>query len=128
MTMFPPAWDAAISMDVLPDACPYSAAEMEEYLFGNHYHLMREEEPTTFMVSGPCAQRSDAERRYWLFDARDQHRQRQWYLVIGTGRSFSDPRQKLKRWMYAQTNDDDLSPDRFLDEVYKEQLEADARS
>jgi hypothetical protein len=33
----------------------------------------------------------------------------------------------MKRWMYAKTNDDGLSPDRFLDEEYREQLEADAR-
>jgi hypothetical protein len=137
---------------------------MEEYLFVNHYHWSRDEAPTTFTVSGPRAQKVEAERRYWLFEAmkdRLAHRKelwcslckkqhvleaphdyhadnpglaprvdvgRQWFIVVGTGNGCFDPSSKMRRWMYAQTNDDDMSPEQFLDQAYREQLVADARS
>jgi hypothetical protein len=159
MTGYPMAWEAATSMDRLPEACPYTIAEMEEYLFANHYHWSRNEQPTTFNVSGPCAHKVEYERRYWLFEAEkdrlagrkeilcpicqkqhvlephpalaqrvDGDRQPRWFVVVGTGNGCFDPSSKMRRWMYAETNDDDLSPDQFLDKAYREQLVADARS
>ncbi len=115
-------------MDRLPEACPYSFEEIEAYLFDCHYHWMTNEEPTTFKVTGSRAQKVVSERRYWLIEAFDGERQRQWFVVVGTGKSAGDPSRKMKRWMYAQTNDDNLSPDEFLDKAYEEQLAADARS
>lgn len=128
MAMFPVAWEETTSIDQLSDKPPYSLTEIKDYLFGNHYHVMLNEKPTTFEVSGPHAQRQDAERRFWLFEARDRVKQREWFIVVGTGKSPFDPAEKMKRWMYAKTNDDDLSPDQFLNEEYREQLIADARS
>jgi hypothetical protein len=115
-------------MDQLSDTCPYSFVEIQDYLFANHYRYSLGEAPTTFDVSGPHAQRQDAERRYWLFEARDTTKHRQWFVVVATGKSPFNPDQRMKRWMYANTNDDDLSPDQFLDKEYREQLAADARS
>jgi hypothetical protein len=145
-------------MDRLPETCPYSIAEMEEYLFVNHYHWSRPEEPTTFVVSGPCAQKMKVQRRYWLFEAtkdrlgRREHRDvwcslcqkrhvleplpacnplgedPQWFVVVGSGNGCFDPSSKMRRWMYAETNDDGLSPDQFLEKAYHDQLVADARS
>jgi hypothetical protein len=128
MTMFPVDWEEALSIDHLSEMCPYSPTEIGDYLHRCHYHLLLEEEPTTFDVSGPHAQKQNAERRYWLFEARDRTRQRQWFVLVGTGKSYFDRSKRMKRWMYAKTNDDDLSPDQFLDEEYREQLVADARS
>jgi len=108
-------------MDRLTETCPYSFAEIEDYLFNCHYRLSLKEEPTTYKVSGPCAQKADSERRYWLFQATDGGQQRQWYVVVGTGKGF-------RRWMYAQTDDDDVSPEQFLEQAYHEQLAEDARS
>jgi hypothetical protein len=125
---FPIAWEDAPSLDQLSDVCPYSLTEIGDYLFGNHYHLVLGEDPTAFSVSGPCAQRKYSDRRYWLFEARDNAKQRQWLVVVGTGKSPFDPRKRMKRWIYADTNDDDLSPDDFLDQEYREQLLADFRS
>jgi hypothetical protein len=124
----PIAWEETPSLDQLSDTCPYSLTEISDYLFGNHYHFVLSERPTTFGVSGPCAQRKYSDRRYWLFEARDNAKHRQWFVVVGTGKSPFDPSKRMKRWMYANTNDDDLSPDEFLDEEYHEQLAADARS
>jgi hypothetical protein len=70
----------------------------------------------------------NAERRYWLFEARDRAKQRQWFVVVGIGKSPFDPVERMKRWMYAKTNDDDLSPDQFLNDEDREQLAADARA
>jgi hypothetical protein len=47
---------------------------------------------------------------------------------VGAGKSPFNPSKRMKRWMYGKTNDDDLSPDQFLDEEYREQLAVDARS
>jgi hypothetical protein len=127
MTVFPPDWVRTPSLDHLSDISPYSLAELEDYLFRHHYHILLEEEPTTFHANGPHAQRHDSERRYWLFEARDRAKQRQWFIVVGTGKSPFDPSDRMKRWMYAKANDEGLSPDQFLDEEYHEQLEADAR-
>ncbi|WKA28988.1 hypothetical protein [Bradyrhizobium roseum] len=166
MTGYPMAWEAATSMDRLPETCPYTIAEMEEYLFANHYHWSRDEAPTTFNVSGPCAHKVESDRRYWLFEAEkdrlagrqeilcpicqkqhvlephhgdhatnpgqapraDEARQPQWFVVVGTGNGCFDPSSKMRRWLYAETNDDDLSPEQFLEKAYREQLVADARS
>jgi hypothetical protein len=128
MAGFPVAWEATTSIDQLSDICPFSLTEIEDYLFGNHYHWVLREEPTTFDVSGPHAHKQDADRRYWLFEARDRTKQQQWFVVVGTGKSPFDPSERMKRWMYAETNDDDLSPDQFLDQEYREQHVRDARS
>jgi hypothetical protein len=101
--------------------------EIQDYLFANHHRWMLREEPTTFDVSGPHAQRQDAERRYWLFEARDNTKHRQWFVVVATGKSPFNRYQRMKRWMYANTNDDDLSADQFLDEVWREDLAEEAR-
>jgi hypothetical protein len=127
MSGFPIAWEETPSIDQLSDGCPYSITEIKEYLFGNNYHLVLREEPTTFDVSGPSAQRQYAERRYWLFEAHDRIKQRQWFVVVGTGKSPFNPSKKMKRWIYAMTNDYRLSPDQFLDDEYGEQLAADAQ-
>jgi hypothetical protein len=126
MAGFPLDWEETPSIDQLSDTPPYSLSEIEDYLFWNHYHWALSEKPTTFDVSGPHALRQDAERRYWLFEARDRAKQQLWFVVVGMGKSPSDPSKKMKRWMYAQTNDDDLSPDQFLDEEYRDQLARDS--
>jgi hypothetical protein len=127
MTMFPVDCEEAPSIDHLSEVCPYSRTEIGDYLLRCHYHVLQDEEPTAFDVSGPHAYKQDAERRYWLFEARERTKQRQWFVLVGTGKSFSDRSKRMKRWLYAKTNDDDLSPDQFLDEEYREQLVADAR-
>jgi hypothetical protein len=127
MTMFPPDWEMAPSIDRLPETCPYTQAEIEDYLRRCHLHLLTSEEPAIFRVSGPLAERGDAARRFWVFEASDNVKQRQWYVLIGTGTSFSDPSQKMRRWMFAKTSGIGLSPTEFLEDEYREQCEADAR-
>lgn len=125
MTMFPPDWEMALSIDQLPEACPYTLPEIEDYLRRSHYHVMTSEEPATFQVDGPLAQKHDAKRRFWVFGANDTAKRRQWYILVGTGDSFADPSEKMRRWMWAKTNDNGLSPNEFLLEEYQEQCQAD---
>src|SRR5215470_16836616 len=114
MPGFPIAWEEPSRIDQLSEICPYSLTEIEDYLFTEHGHWVHGEEPTQFDVSGPQAQRLEAERRYWLFEARDKAKHRQWFVVIGTGKSPFNPSEKMKRWMYAETNDDGRSPEKYL--------------
>jgi hypothetical protein len=128
MAGYPILWEETFSIDQLSKCCPYEISEIEEYLFGNHYHWSLDEASTTFEVVDSHVQRQDAERHYWLFEARERAKCRQWLVVIGTGKSPFDPSKKMKRWMYAKTNDSDLSLEQFLDQEYREQLTADGRS
>jgi hypothetical protein len=128
MSGFPVAWEETQSVDILSDKPPYSLTEIADYLFWNHYNWVLKEKPTTFDVTGPHAEMQVEDRRYWLFEARDQVMRRQWFIVVGTGKSPFDPSEMMKRWMYAETNDDDLSPDEFLEKEYREQIIADVRS
>jgi hypothetical protein len=127
MTMFPMDWETTLSMDCSADEPPYSLFEIEDYLRRCHHHLMLKEALTTFDISGPHAQRQDAERKYWVFEARDSAKQRQWFVLVGTGTSPSEPSAKMKWWMLAKTNDNSLSFEQFLEEEYQEQLLADVR-
>jgi hypothetical protein len=64
-----------------------------------------------------------------MFEAINCELQRQWFVVVGAGgKSPHKPSKTMKRWMYAETNDDDLSPEAFVDKVRHEQLEAEAGS
>lgn len=127
MAGFPIAWEETQSLDYISDTPPYSLAEIESYLFNNHYHWALKELPTTFDVSGPHAKKDGVERRFWLFEAHDKTQQRLWFVVVGTGKSPFDPKKPMKRWMYARTNHGCLSAEEFLDDEYREQLAADAR-
>jgi hypothetical protein len=54
--------------------------------------------------------------------------QQRWCVVVGAGNGCFDPSIKMRRWIYAETNDDNLSADQFLEKASHEQLVADARS
>src|SRR5690349_4347775 len=105
MPGFPLAWEETLSIDQFSDTSPYSLTEIEDYLFSNHYHWVLSEAPTIFDVSGPHAQRQDADRRYWLFEAHDRTKRQQWFVLVGAGKSPGDPSKRMRRWMYAKTND-----------------------
>jgi len=128
MTMFAPDWEAALSIDQLSKHCPYSLAEIENYLSRCHDHFLQAEEPAVFRVNGPLVEKQDTTRRFWVFGATDTVKQRQWYVLVGTGGGFSDPKTKMKRWMWAKTNDTGLSPDELLRDEYRELREADVKS
>jgi hypothetical protein len=108
----------------LPETCPYSVAEIEEYLFDwLHEDLMLVQEPVR--LSGLRAQKSDADRRYWMFEATTAELQQQLFVIVGSGgKSRFPPHHRMKRWVYAETNEDGLSPEAFLDRIYHEQPEA----
>jgi hypothetical protein len=130
MSTLPVMWNSGV--DQLPVTCPYSFAEVEEYFFGRLHDLLFVKEPRKFFrVSGPCpcAQKFDADRRYWMFEAIDCELPRQWFVVVGAGgKSPHKSYKTMKRWMYAETNDDGLSPAAFVYRVHHEQLEAEAGS
>jgi hypothetical protein len=115
-------------MDRPSETCPYSVAEIEEYLFDwLHEELLLVQGPVS--LSGLRAQKCDVDRRYWVFEAIAVDLQRQWFVIVGSGgKSHFAPHHRMKRWVYAETNDDDLSPEAFLDRIYHEQPEAYAGS
>jgi hypothetical protein len=125
---FPIAFEESASFDHFSETSPYSVTEIQDYLFWNHYHWVLREEPTTFDVSGPCSRKEDRDRRYWLFEARNKANREHWFVVVGTGKSPFDPAERVRRWMYATTNDNNLSPDEFLDEEYRQQIAHDRRA
>ena len=128
MTAYPALWEETSSIDHLSESCPYESDEIEDYLVSNHYRWSLKEAPTTFVVTDTYIQKRDTERRYWLFQARDMTTAQEWLIVIGSGKSPFDPLKRIKRWLYAKTNDDNLPLERFLEQEYREQLAADSRA
>lgn len=127
MASYPIDWEPEIqSQDKLPEQCPYTALEMEDYLFWNHYHWSRDEEPTHFKVTGVVAELADSDRRFWLYEARDV-RGRQWLIVVGSGKSPFSRELKMRRWMYGESNDLEQAPDEFLLEAYRQQVAHDSQ-
>jgi hypothetical protein len=127
MSGFPIAWDDGTSDRAIPSkTCPYTAHEIEQYLRGCHYHWVRDEAPSGFAVTGPVLSRSEAGRSYWLFSARDD-REQEWFVVVGSGTSPFSPHKTTWRWMYAETNDLDQTPDAFMKDAYAQQLVHDMR-
>jgi len=126
MVGFPIFWEEETDeLDICVKALPYSDKEIKNYLHESHYHYMLDEEPTTFQTTGPHATKEDGDRYFWLLEARDMLKKRQWFVVVGTGKSPFDVSKKMKRWMYARTNDNNASPEEFLDEEYDEQIFSD---
>jgi len=82
------------------------------------YHLMLKEEAATFDISGPHAQRHDAERKYWLFEARDSAKQRQWFVLVDRERAHLNHLQKMKRWMVREDKRNNLSFGNFLEDEH----------
>jgi hypothetical protein len=78
-----------------------------------------------FQVHGPVLSRQEIGRNYWLFDAVDELEQ-SWFILVGSGRSPGGPG-KMWRWMYAERNDLDLTPDAYMNDAYAEQLVHDVR-
>jgi len=126
MSGFPLAWDDGASDHPIPSrTCPYAKEEIEQYLWGCHYHWVRDEPPSKFEVTGPLLSRNKPGRNYWLCSALDDQR-RQWFVVVGSGSLPGSPTKKW-RWMYAETNDLDQTPDAYMKDVCVEHLELDMR-
>jgi hypothetical protein len=127
MSTLPLMQETEPGMDRLPETCPYSVAEIEEYLFDWLHELLLVQGPVK--LSAACAQKFDVDRRYWMFEAIAVELQRQWFVIVGSGgKSHFAPHHRMKRWVYAETNVDGLSPEAFLDRIYDEQPEAYAGS
>jgi hypothetical protein len=128
MSTLPLMQEPVPGMDRLPDACPYSVAEIEEYLFDwLHEELLLVQ--GAVKLSSLRAQKCDADRRYWMFEATSVELQQPWFVIVGSGgKSHFAPHHRMKRWVYAETNDEGLSPEAFLEKIYHEQPEACAGS
>jgi hypothetical protein len=134
MSTLPMMWDADLGADLGADqpseTCPYSFAEIDDYFFGCLHDFLLIREPRKFFeLGGPCAQKVDADRRCWMFEAMDVEQGRQWFIIVGSGgRNWCPPYKRMKRWMYAETSDEGLLPEQFLEKADHELFVADARS
>jgi hypothetical protein len=128
MATLPLMQETEPGMDRIPETCPYSAAEIENYLFDwLHEDLSLVQEPVK--LSGLRAEKRDADRCYWMFEAVTAELRGQWFVIVGSGgKSQFAPHHRMKRWVYAERNDEGLSPEAFLDKIYHEQPEAYAGS
>ncbi|MER9236563.1 hypothetical protein NKI56_31875 [Mesorhizobium sp. M0622] len=127
MGSFPIHWEEEVeSLDRLPDRSPYSVEEIEQYLWECHYHWKLDEKPMHYKVRGVVAEKTDNYRRFWLYQVSDEIG-REWYVVVGAGKSPFKPTMKMRAWMYGKENDLGHAPDRFLRDEIDEQHSADAR-
>ncbi|MES0132163.1 MULTISPECIES: hypothetical protein [unclassified Mesorhizobium] len=127
MAGFPLHWEEEVqSLDLLPDHCPYSIEEIEQYLWRCHYHWMLDEKSMHYKVRGVVAEQIENGRRFWLYQASDEIG-REWYVVVGTGKSPLKSTMKMRGWMYGKENVLGHPPDRFLRDEIDEQHIADAK-
>ncbi|MGO9132940.1 MAG: hypothetical protein ACLP8A_02670 [Methylovirgula sp.] len=125
---YPPAWEEDLAETGAPcEMCPYSVAEMEEYLRQNHFHWSQGEPVMSFHFVGMVGELASGDRRYWACELTDDLGQK-WFVVVGSGRSPSQPDRFTQRWMLAFEEDDCASPQQLLDNVNRDQLEHDARN
>jgi hypothetical protein len=102
MTGYPIAWDYEESGEAAPDQRgPYSAAEMQQYLFVQHYHWSTAERPLELTPPVLLVERDTQGRHLWLWAMQDQTG-RIWHVIVGSGRSpFSNEDRHCHRFMYA---------------------------
>ncbi|TPI37663.1 hypothetical protein FJW07_18005 [Mesorhizobium sp. B3-1-9] len=123
---FPIHWEEEVESLDRSAVCPYSVEEIERYLESCHYHWMLDEKPMHYKVHGVVAEGMDGGRHFWLHRASDEVG-REWYVVVGSGKSPFKPSMKMRGWMYGKENDLGLTPDHFLKEEMGDQHVADAR-
>jgi hypothetical protein len=106
-------WDV---FDPSAAGSPYTAAEIKAYLMECRSQYSPQEEPFAFQSIDFVATRSLTKRRFWLWEVVLDEQSAQWFVVVGSGTSpLFRNRQNVDRWLYAETNDDGLSADKFLD-------------
>jgi len=85
---------------------PYSAGEMTQYLFINHYHWATSEPPLELGAPVFVGERDTHNRHFWLWQVGDQWK-RTWYLLAASGDSpFGDSRH-CHRWVRAVEAEDE---------------------
>ncbi|MFI0845826.1 hypothetical protein [Mesorhizobium sp. IMUNJ 23232] len=123
---FPIHWEQEVpSLDWIIGECPFSDAEIEEYLKSCHYHWHLSAPPMSYKVGEIVAERTEDSRHFWLRTASSEAGEK-WYVVIGTGKSPFNEAMKMRRWMYAEENTLEFAPDAFLEHAIGDQRKADA--
>ncbi|MER8764122.1 MULTISPECIES: hypothetical protein [unclassified Mesorhizobium] len=126
MSGFPIHWEEEVQTIDQLVGCPYSAEEIEQYLWECHYHWKLDEKPMHYKVQGAVAEATEDERHFWLYQASDEIR-REWYIIVGTGKSPFKSTMKMRGWMYAEENVLGLTPDRYLRDQIALQIANDKR-
>jgi hypothetical protein len=116
---FPIAWDDQWEVaDFASEGSPYSNAEIAKYL--QSCREMHQPAERDFRVREITLTKTRAltTRCFWLWEVTDDERV-QWFVIVGSGEGpFSDRRPS--RWIYAQTNDEQESAEKFLDRAIAE--------
>ena len=117
MAGYPIAWTEKWDVfDPSTAGAPYTAEEIKAYLMACRSQYSPQEEPFAFQSIDFVATRFLPTRRFWLWKVELNERSAQWFVVAGSGTSpFVRNQQNVDRWLYAETNDDGLSADKFLD-------------
>ncbi|TPI45222.1 hypothetical protein FJW05_19295 [Mesorhizobium sp. B2-9-1] len=126
MSSFPVHWEEEVQSLDQPAACPYSIDEIEQYLCWCHDHSKLDEKPMHYKVHGAVAEQTEDERHFWLYRASDEVG-REWYVVVGSGKSPFKPSMKMRGWMYGKENVLGLMPHHYLRDEIGDQRLADAR-
>ncbi|AZO72739.1 MAG: hypothetical protein E5V92_03580 [Mesorhizobium sp.] len=126
MSSFPVHWEEEVQSLDQSVVCPYSIDEIEQYLWWCHNHWMLDEKPMHYEVRGAVAEQTEDGRHFWLYQASDEVG-REWYVVVGSGKSPFKPSMKMRGWMYGKENVLGLAPEHYLNVEIGDQRLADAR-
>ncbi len=107
------------SLVELPNECPYTPTEIEEYLNSCDYHYSLSQPVAEFKVEKEHGTESEVDgRHYWVWKARNSLGEN-WIILVGSGRSPFEPTTFMQRWMCA--NDYVMTAEEYLNYQIGEQ-------
>lgn len=97
-----------------PSGCCVSVAVIERYLATCHQAYLRDEPDLVFSPLTEVEHWDAGDRRFWLWRC-DDSLDREWFIMAGDGASpFAGEGALQRRWIFAETNEQGLSPLEFL--------------
>jgi hypothetical protein len=114
MPGYPIAWTEGWTAFDPNSGSPYDATEVQNYLVGCHAQFFPLGPRLAFRSVDLVLSKSCTNRRFWLWQLVDEDGA-SWFAVVGSGACPFAKLGAVDRWIYAQTNDDDLTPEEFLD-------------
>jgi len=103
-------WEA---FDIASEGSPYSIDEITQYLQTCRQMYQPAERNFSVQTIKLIQTKSLTTRRFWLWEVTDDEAV-QWFVIIGSGVGPFDDR-RVRRWIYAQTNDEHEPATDFLD-------------
>jgi hypothetical protein len=116
MPGYPASWtETWAAFDPKSNGSPYTAEEIEDYLVGCRSSFSPLKPPFVVRSIRFVMSRSLTSARFWLWEVLEED-DTEWFVVVGSGKSpFYRETRNLDRWLHAETNDERLTAEEYLE-------------